>query len=238
MTQDSTASTSISNAFSSPLSFTPSTSQPATPKPNQQAQSQPQPQPQPAQQAQPASDPFAVFKTSTPKPAAASAAAQPSEDDEWNFSSSLPAETSNKPKEQRTTITDGSIRGEFLANRSPPSSNAINMAFSFSNNTAQPVSEFHFQLAVTKVSPPFFVLNQTFCLVTNHKTHDTGLRTPTPTANRPRPLPEAKQGHNAAGSRVARRQPRATSRRVQAPLARGVQGGRRAKGGDGGDCRV
>lgn len=147
MTQDSTASTSNNNAFSSPMSFTPSTSQPATPKPSQQAHVQPQP----AQQAQPASDPFAVFKTSTPKPAAPPAAAPAPEDDEWSFTSSLPPAASNRPKEQRTTISDGSIRGEFLANRTLPFSNAINMAFSFSNNTAQVVSEFHFQLAVTKV---------------------------------------------------------------------------------------
>lgn len=159
MTQDSTASTSMSNAFSSPFQFTPSTSQPATPKPGQQAQAQaPAPQTQQAQPVQPASDPFAIFNTSTPKPAAQAGAPAPATaagDDEWNFTSSLPPEANNRPKEQKSTISDGSIRAEFLANRTPASSNAINMVFSFSNNTAQPISEFHFQLAVTKVFIPF-----------------------------------------------------------------------------------
>ncbi|KGQ10621.1 putative ADP-ribosylation factor-binding protein C25H2.16c [Beauveria bassiana D1-5] len=75
------------------------------------------------------------------------------EDDEWNFSSALP-ETSTAqqqlPREHQGIITDGSIRAEFLANRATASSSAIDMVFSFSNNTAQPVSELHFQLAVTK----------------------------------------------------------------------------------------
>ena len=176
MTQDSTASTSMSNAFSSPLQFTPSTSQPTTPKPGQQAQAPapapaPQPQPQQAQPAQPASDPFAIFN-STPKPAAQAAAPAPAEDDEWNFTSSLPAETNSRPKEQKSTISDGAVRAEFLANRNPATSNAINMVFSFSNNTAQPISEFHFQLAVTKVfTPPPKTLIIVVVIIRQHLTN-------------------------------------------------------------------
>ncbi len=226
MTQDSTASTSMSNAFSSPLQFTPSTSQPTTPKPGQQAQAPapaPQPQPQQAQPAQPASDPFAIFN-STPKPAAQAAAPAPAEDDEWNFTSSLPAETNSRPKEQKSTISDGAVRAEFLANRNPATSNAINMVFSFSNNTAQPISEFHFQLAVTKVfTPPpktliivIIIINISLTFVLS------GLRAPTPTPNRPRPLAKAKQRNNTASSSLARLQPQPKSRVGKTPMARGV----------------
>ena len=90
------------------------------------------------------------------QPKNTSAGKQPVEDDEWNFSSALPESSTQQqqqlPREHRATITDGSIRAEYLANRTTASSPAIDMLFSFSNNTAQPISELHFQLAVTKVS--------------------------------------------------------------------------------------
>ena len=42
----------------------------------------------------------------------------------------------------------------MLANRSYSQASSISLLFAFSNNTAQPVSEIHFQLAVTKVRRP------------------------------------------------------------------------------------
>lgn len=94
-----------------------------------------------------------------------SAGKQPAatEDDEWNFSSALPESSSQQqqvPREHKRTITDGSIRAEFLANRATASSPAIDMLFSFSNNTAQPISELHFQLAVTKVCNHFSLFSR------------------------------------------------------------------------------
>ena len=131
----------------------------------------PQPQAQGPQQSafappQPANDPFAALgaaiPSSSPAPAAAAAAtaavAPPpkptvsSEEDEWNFASALPPETPSKPKEHRLTVSDTSLRIEMVAGRSSAEPNALNINFAFSNNTPSPISELHFQLAVTKVS--------------------------------------------------------------------------------------
>ncbi|KAJ3472752.1 hypothetical protein NLG97_g10742 [Lecanicillium saksenae] len=107
------------------MSFaSPPASQSTTPKPAAPAVAAPPP----------ATDPFAAFMSQSAgkQPAAA-------EDDEWNFSSALPESSPQQlPKEHRGTIADGSIRAEFLANRATASSPAIDMLFSFSNNTAQP----------------------------------------------------------------------------------------------------
>ncbi|RDA85574.1 hypothetical protein CP532_5375 [Ophiocordyceps camponoti-leonardi (nom. inval.)] len=67
------------------------------------------------------------------------------DDDEWNFSSSLPPETA--PREYSSIVSDTSLRTEMMAKRN---GNAIRILFSFSNKTTQPISELHFQLAVTK----------------------------------------------------------------------------------------
>jgi hypothetical protein len=80
------------------------------------------------------------------KPAAAS-----NDDDEWSFSSALPPEPS-KPKEHQATVSSTNVKIEMIARRAPGNENAINIIFAFSNNVPQPVSELHFQLAVTKVS--------------------------------------------------------------------------------------
>lgn len=86
--------------------------------------------------------------TSPPKPSVSN------DDDEWSFSSALPPETPGKPRDHRATINNSNIRIDFLANRSSGASNSIDIVFAFTNNTAQPIHELHFQLAVTKVSLP------------------------------------------------------------------------------------
>lgn len=142
------------NAFNSG----PSTSQTNTPKPPAYQQSAFAPPPQ-----QPA-DPFAALAAPrlnpqqtapypAPAPALAPAAAQASndDDDEWNFSSSLPTEPSTLPREHRMVVSNTSLKIELIANRAAESAKNINLVFYFSNNTAQPISELHFQLAVTKV---------------------------------------------------------------------------------------
>jgi ADP-ribosylation factor-binding protein GGA len=104
---------------------------------------------------QPASDPFASLGAAMP-------AAQPpkpavsAKEDEWNFASALPAETPSKPKEHRQTLSDTVLRIEMQAGRGPAGPNALNVNFAFSNNAAAPLSELHFQLAVTKVRPFYF----------------------------------------------------------------------------------
>lgn len=142
MTQDSSAGASgpgLTPSFSQFASFTsPAASQSTTPQPAAQQQTQPPPPP-PSQHA---SDPFAAF--GAPKPAA--------DDEEWNFTSSLPPAAPSKPREHKSLVCDTSLRAEFLAKRVGPN-NSINIVFSFGNNTAQPITELHFQLAVTKVRP-------------------------------------------------------------------------------------
>lgn len=99
--------------------------------------------------AAPASDPFAAL--AAPKPAPQPMAAQSNDDDEWNFSSALPTETAALPREHKVVVSNSNLKIDLLANRTTSSSNSINLLFAFSNNTAQPISEVHFQLAVTKV---------------------------------------------------------------------------------------
>lgn len=177
VTQSSTAqgagqSTSTPDPFSSFNAFNsaPSTSKNNTPQPPNYQQSA---FAAPAK----AADPFAALsspsfgtgfpntsKPATPAPAPAVAPApaappasaapvsQANDDDEWNFASALPTETPALPREHRAVINNTSLKIDMLANRTTGSSNSINLLFAFSNNTAQPISELHFQLAVTKVS--------------------------------------------------------------------------------------
>ncbi|KAK8014854.1 hypothetical protein PG990_008150 [Apiospora arundinis] len=108
-------------------------------------------------------DPFAALtspmfgsKPSTPQPTAMAAAPAPApaaaanEDDEWSFSSALPVETPSLPKDHAAVVKTGEVQIDMKAARSIQSQNALALSFAFSSNTAQPVSELHFQLAVTK----------------------------------------------------------------------------------------
>ncbi|ROV90783.1 hypothetical protein VMCG_09401 [Cytospora schulzeri] len=47
-------------------------------------------------------------------------------------------------------VSNTNLKIDMLANRTTATSNSINLLFAFSNNTAQAISELHFQLAVTK----------------------------------------------------------------------------------------
>lgn len=141
----------------------PSTSQSSTPRPSllqQSAFSLPPPQ-------NTAVDPFAALassqlsasKPSTPKPttpaAAPPAPAATAEDDEWSFSSALPPEAPSLPTEHKLTVKDQLLQIDMQARRSPQNLSALGLLFAFSNNTPMPISNLHFQLAVTKVSFPF-----------------------------------------------------------------------------------
>ncbi|ROW15652.1 hypothetical protein VPNG_02070 [Cytospora leucostoma] len=138
------------NAFNSG----PSTSKTNTPQPPAYQQSAFAP---PSQQP---ADPFAALAaprftpqqaSPAPAPAPAPAASQAgNDDDEWNFSSALPTEPSTLPREHRLVVNNTSLKIDLVANRATESAKNINLMFYFSNNTAQPISELHFQLAVTK----------------------------------------------------------------------------------------
>ncbi|KAJ0115971.1 VHS domain-containing protein [Diaporthe amygdali] len=167
MTHNSTAqgsgmTTSTPDPFSSFNAFNsaPSTSKNNTPQPPNYQQSA---FAVPAQAADPfaalASPKFAtglsnISKPATPAQTSAAAPAAPAtqanDDDEWNFASALPTDTPALPKEHRAVVNNTSLKIDMLANRTTGTSNSINLSFAFSNNTAQPISEVHFQLAVTK----------------------------------------------------------------------------------------
>jgi len=136
-----------SAAFSSFVS-PPSASQSATPQPNYASSAFAAP-------ATPAADPFASLISPVSTGTAAgglipTATSATNDDDEWSFSSALPPETPRQPQEHRIVVNNSSIKIEMLANRAAATPNAMSLAFAFSNNTAQPVSEIHFQTAVTK----------------------------------------------------------------------------------------
>ncbi|KAF5018888.1 hypothetical protein F66182_9122 [Fusarium sp. NRRL 66182] len=150
MTQDNSARGQVSTPTPPPFSQFASFSQPVS----QSTTPQPPLQQQPAPPSQPASDPFTVlgagsFGSQRASPAPPQPAAVSNDDDEWSFSSALPPEPS-KPKEHQATVSNTNVKIEMIAKRAPGSENAINMVFAFSNNVSQPVSELHFQLAVTK----------------------------------------------------------------------------------------
>ncbi|KAI2622732.1 VHS-domain-containing protein [Hypomontagnella submonticulosa] len=156
MTQHSSAkgpvSTPTPTPFTSFSGFTspPTGSQSNTPQPHlaqQSAFSRPPPQKAAS------NDPFAAIastqfssKPATPQPTAPIAAAP--DDDEWSFSSALPPEPT-APKEQQLVVKDGPLEIRLKATRSSTPS-ALSLLFIFSNSTAAPITNLHFQLAVTK----------------------------------------------------------------------------------------
>lgn len=120
-------------------------------------------------------DPFAALaspsafssKPSTPahvtqafQPPAPAATAADADDDEWAFSSALPPEAAPQlPQEQKAVLADQGLKIELIAKRPTPGANSVRLHFAFSNNTAQPLSELHFQSAVPKVCPHRGVLS-------------------------------------------------------------------------------
>ncbi|KAH6638562.1 VHS domain-containing protein [Truncatella angustata] len=139
-------------AFSPFSAFTsaPSASQSNTPQPNFMSAFAP------PKASAPANDPFASLtspqfgsKPATPKPAAPAPAVS-NDEDEWSFSSALPSDTPALPKEHSAVVKEGQLRIDMKAARSPQAPAAIALSFAFSNATPQPISELHFELAVTK----------------------------------------------------------------------------------------
>lgn len=74
------------------------------------------------------------------------------EDDEWNFASSLPP-SNVLPSTNKVQVLNSQLRIDFVARRVPSVPRQIHIQAVFSNTTAQPISELHFQVAVEKVNP-------------------------------------------------------------------------------------
>jgi len=132
---DPFASLSSTSRTASPFQFQQSTNPPS------HAQSQAQPQ---AQQQQSSSLLGDLQSNGT----AASGTTKPNADDEWTFSSSLPAQT------QDLTVTNSAIRTVFHITRASDANDWLAIESRISNNTAQTISDLTFQLAVTKVKFP------------------------------------------------------------------------------------
>lgn len=92
--------------------------------------------------------PPATTRSGTPAWPAAQGSA---EEDEWNFTSSLP-ESSALPSTNKVAVLDSSLRIEFVARRHPTQPRQIHIVGLFSNRTSQPIRELHFQVAVEKVT--------------------------------------------------------------------------------------
>lgn len=108
------------------------------------------------QSLKPAPSPSAAlfdFSDDTATPAPASKPPPPATtpaDDDWTFTSALP----DSPK--AITVTNSAIKTVFSVSRQ--SDDAILISSRISNNTAQPISELTFQVAVTKVGLLFLTL--------------------------------------------------------------------------------
>ncbi|PLN81285.1 VHS-domain-containing protein [Aspergillus taichungensis] len=71
------------------------------------------------------------------------------EEDEWDFTSSLP-ESNALPSTNRVTVLASALRIEFVARRSPQQPRQIQVVALFSNAINEPMRELHFQVAVEK----------------------------------------------------------------------------------------
>ncbi|KAI4848848.1 ADP-ribosylation factor-binding protein-like protein GGA1, partial [Aureobasidium sp. EXF-8845] len=117
------------------------------------------------QQQQKAADPFAALsgnsRTASPfqfqqsvKPPAPPAAPQSAAsllggDDEWTFSSALPTQP-QQPQSNAVTVIDSSVKAVFHISRPAGANDYLSIDARVSNKTAQPISDFTLQLAVTK----------------------------------------------------------------------------------------
>lgn len=137
--------------------------------------------PQLPQSPQPPSDPFASFSSTTnrqqtnlpPQASAPSTTAssslfdfssptpqskqQPASntngvaaEDDWDFASALP-EDNRLPSSNELVVSNTSVNIVFKASRIGQTSDTVSIAAQFSNNTSNLISEFTFQVAVTKV---------------------------------------------------------------------------------------
>ncbi|MCJ1229101.1 hypothetical protein MMC12_005766 [Toensbergia leucococca] len=73
-----------------------------------------------------------------------------SADDDWNFSSALPEERLNLPGSRDLQVSNTSVGIQFKVSRPSVSDSVVSVLAHFSNNTSSPITEYAFQVAVTK----------------------------------------------------------------------------------------
>ncbi|KAL8841022.1 MAG: hypothetical protein Q9176_003594 [Flavoplaca citrina] len=111
----------------------------------------------PPQQPSPAPSPsmfnFASPKISTPAttvPSQQRNGASTVTDDDWNFASALPADNTSLPSSNEMIISKTSVTVAFRVSRSDRPEAPISILASYSNNTSTLITEYTFQVAVTK----------------------------------------------------------------------------------------
>ncbi|KAI4258283.1 MAG: hypothetical protein L6R42_005188, partial [Xanthoria sp. 1 TBL-2021] len=86
----------------------------------------------------------------TPMPPQQSNGASAGTDDDWNFASALPADNSTLPTSNEITVSKTSVMVVFRINRTDKPEAPISIIASYSNNTSSLITEYTFQVAVTK----------------------------------------------------------------------------------------
>ncbi|KAI4193299.1 MAG: hypothetical protein LQ346_003955 [Caloplaca aetnensis] len=71
-------------------------------------------------------------------------------DDDWNFASALPVDNSSLPTTNEITVSKSAVTIVFRACRSDQPDSPISISASYSNNTPSLITEYTFQVAVTK----------------------------------------------------------------------------------------
>ncbi|KAL8893629.1 MAG: hypothetical protein Q9192_005082 [Flavoplaca navasiana] len=111
----------------------------------------------PPQQPSPAPSPsmfnFASPKISTPAttvPSQQSNGASTVTEDDWNFASALPADNTSLPSSNEMIVLKTSVTVAFKISRSDRPEAPISILASYSNNTSSLITEYTFQVAVTK----------------------------------------------------------------------------------------
>ena len=176
------------DAFASLTSSRP-TSQSTTPAPSLRQQQQ-------AMQIPQNSDPFAALSANIPRqgspftkpqsdkppPASifdfASSKPQPtstfnqttngsSTDDDWNFSSALP-EDASLPSAMSLTVSDKEVMISFNVSRRKTDEAIVDILASFSNKSGNVITEYTFQVAVTKVECPYNEATEVYAYCADH----------------------------------------------------------------------
>lgn len=111
------------------------------------------------QQNLPSSAPSSIFNFGTSAQPPKSPNPQPetqqsngaSNDDDWNFTSALPDDSTNLPTSNELTVSKTSVTICFKLSRPDSNGSVVNILASFSNNTESLITEYTFQVAIAKV---------------------------------------------------------------------------------------
>ena len=96
-------------------------------------------------------------------------------DDDWDFASALPADNSSLPRSNEITVSKTSVTVVFKISRMDKPEAPISILASYSNNTPSLITEYTFQVAVTKVSPRVLVAFVSFPATLNFRVTEHGL---------------------------------------------------------------